>query len=127
MMLLLKSVDISYLIVDEAHRLRQRKNLTQYKTFDENNRKLKLGANGTELDWIMKKSRHQILLYDEKQSIKSTDINPKKIEELKKQTKLRKKELKIQIRCNRGGKRYIDYIENIFAFLLFLTMLQSFY
>ena len=62
------------LIVDEAHRLRRRKNLTQYGTFDENNRKMNLGKDGTELDWILLKSKYQIFFYDENQSIKPTDV-----------------------------------------------------
>ena len=52
------------LVVDEAHRLRKRKNITNYRSFDKNNQVLGLGKNGTELDWIIKSSSHQILFYD---------------------------------------------------------------
>ena len=77
------------LIVDEAHRLRQRKNLSsakQYNTFKLNNIKLGLDENeGTELDWILKKSKYQIFFYDEKQTIKPTDVRKEKFIELLKQ------------------------------------------
>ena len=52
------------LIVDEAHRLRQRKALAQYPTFDKNNKKLGFDNSGTELDWILKCSKNQIFFYD---------------------------------------------------------------
>ena len=71
------------LIVDEAHRLRQRKNLpsaSEYVNFDKNNKKLWFWPDGTELDWIIKKSKYQIFLYDKKQTIKPTDIDKNKFE-----------------------------------------------
>lgn len=104
------------LIVDEAHRLRRRKNLTQYKTFDENNSKLELGQEGTELDWIMKSSDQQILFYDPKQSIKPTDIDKETISLLiEKRTKTDKIfTLETQLRCI-GGEEYINYVHEIFS------------
>lgn len=50
------------LIVDEAHRLRRRKNLAQYSSHDKANRILGLGDEGTELDWILKKSKHCVFI-----------------------------------------------------------------
>src|SRR5690606_2628127 len=47
-----KEYDI--LIVDEAHRLAQRKNIPNYGSFDATNRSLGLGNEGTQLDWIMR-------------------------------------------------------------------------
>ena len=79
-----KSDDIyDLLIVDEAHRLRRRQNLTQYQSFDNNNEKLCLDQSGTELDWILLKSKYQILLYDENQSIKPTDVRKEDFNKLK--------------------------------------------
>jgi hypothetical protein len=78
---LVKSKKFDLLIVDEAHRLRRRKNLTQYAAFDQNNSKFNLGEEGTELDWIRLQSKYQIFLYDEDQSIKHTDIDKEKIKE----------------------------------------------
>ena len=103
------------LIVDEAHRLRRRKNLTMYKSFDECNRRLGLGPDGTELDWILKQSKNQIFLYDCTQSIKPTDIPKERIEKLKQNHGCTELYLRTQIRCKRGGETYIEYIRNIFS------------
>ena len=103
------------LIVDEAHRLRRRKNLTQYGTFDENNRKLNLGKDGTELDWIMMKSRYQILFYDENQSIKPTDIRKNDVEKLMLRKNFHLYHLTAQLRCIAGGNEYIDYVKAMFS------------
>ena len=103
------------LIVDEAHRLRRRKNLTMYKSFDASNKKLGLDDCGTELDWILRQSKNQIFLYDSAQSIKPTDIPKEKIEDMKRTHNCHELSLRAQIRCNRGGERYIDYVSQIFS------------
>lgn len=103
------------LIVDEAHRLRRRKNLTQYGTFDENNRKMNLGKNGTELDWILLKSKYQILFYDEKQSIKPTDVRKEDFDKLMLRKNFHPYYLETQLRCMLGGNEYIDYVKKIFS------------
>ncbi len=46
------------LIVDESHRLRQRRNITNYKSHDDTNKSLGLGNEGTEFDWVMKSSKY---------------------------------------------------------------------
>lgn len=101
------------LIVDEAHRLKRRVGLAQYKQFDENNRKLGLGNEGTELDWIMKCSKYQILFYDQNQSIRPSDIRPNKIKDLDNDYVF-KQTLTSQLRCL-GGNDYINYINDIFS------------
>lgn len=101
------------LIVDEAHRLKRRLALAQYVQFDDNNRKLELGNDGTELDWIMKCSKCQILLYDENQSIRTSDIRYEKIKEIKNDVVFNMT-LKSQLRCL-GGNDYINYISDIFS------------
>ncbi|MFA5604003.1 MAG: DNA/RNA helicase domain-containing protein [Bacilli bacterium] len=103
------------LIVDEAHRLRRRKNLTQYGTFDKNNDKFNLGKEGTELDWILLKSKYQILFYDERQSIKPTDVRKEKFEQIMFDSKNHLYSLSAQLRCLLGGNEYIDYINSIFS------------
>lgn len=102
------------LIVDEAHRLRQRKNLTQYKTFDEDNERLNLWNNGTELDWIFKKSKYQLFLYDKNQTIKPTDIEREVFEKIENQTHTHIYNLNSQLRCFWWDK-YITYIKKIFS------------
>lgn len=103
------------LIVDEAHRLRRRKNLTQYGTFDENNRRMQLGKEGTELDWILQKSKYQIFFYDEGQSIKPTDIPKEKFNTLMQKKNFKTYELTAQLRCMAGGEEYVDYVKSIFS------------
>jgi len=100
------------LIVDEAHRLKQRKNITNYKSFDDNNKLLGLGPDATELDWIMKCSKSQILFYDKNQSVRPSDLSPVKFEELA----VKKFELKSQLRIGGGedGEKYIKFIQDIF-------------
>ena len=103
------------LIVDEAHRLRRRKNLTQYGTFDENNRKMNLGNSGTELAWILLKSKYQIFFYDEGQSIKPTDVRKEDFDKLMFRKNYHVYNLSTQLRCLLGGNEYIDYVKSIFS------------
>lgn len=100
------------LIVDEAHRLRRRKNITNYKAFDDINRKLGLDKFlGNELDWIRLSSSHQILFYDENQTVKPSDV---RVEDFKKLKNVIDYELSTQMRV-KGGERYLESINNIFA------------
>ena len=103
------------LIVDEAHRLRRRKNLTQYGTFDENNRKMNLGSDGNELDWILLKSKYQIFFYDEGQSIKPTDIRKETFKNLMLRKNYHEYALTAQLRCIKGGDEYVNYIKQVFS------------
>lgn len=100
------------LIVDEAHRLRQRKGLSQYPPFDKANKKMGLDDNGTELDWIMLKSKHQILFYDRYQSVKPADISRERFEELMGHESTLQFQLHTQFRC-KGGDAYIQYVRSM--------------
>lgn len=105
------------LIVDEAHRLMKRKNLTGYKSFDDTNKKLGLPCNknvsdGDQLDWIRKKSQIQIMFYDSTQSIKPSDVDKEKFDELKRGSIEHR--LTSQMRC-KGGMYYTDYVRNILS------------
>lgn len=70
------------LIVDEAHRLRQRRNITNYATHDSTNRILGFDQDGTELDWVLKQSKQQILFYDSNQSVRPSDVTEKRFKSL---------------------------------------------
>lgn len=100
------------LLVDEAHRLRQRIGLTSYGSFDAANRLLGFDIDkGTELDWILKQSKNQIFFYDEGQSIKPTDINKQRFIALK--SKYRQNvQLVSQLRV-KGGTDYINFVDNL--------------
>jgi len=92
------------LIVDEAHRLKRRQNLgAEIGSFDNNNNKLGLGQEGTQLDWILHASKHQILFYDERQSIKPTDVRSNDIKLLC----TKEYQLETQHRVN-GGPDFIE-------------------
>jgi len=100
------------LLVDEAHRLRQRKGLTGYGAFDNANRLLGFDIQkGTELDWVLKQSKHQIFFYDEGQSIKPTDIGKDRFISLKKEHQ-NIVQLVSQMRV-KGGTDYINFIDNL--------------
>jgi len=98
------------LIVDEAHRLRQRRNITNYRTHDETNRKLGLGKDGTELDWILSSSQQRVLFYDEGQSIRPADVHSKHFKNLE----AIRHHLTSQIRV-KGGEKYISFIDDLFS------------
>jgi DUF2075 family protein/DNA replication protein DnaC len=102
-----KKYDI--LIIDEAHRLKRRINISHYATFDTTNRHLDLGNGGTELDWIKLSSKHQILFYDKNQSIRPTDIRHEQILQLD----ALKYELETQMRVL-GGEEYINFVDGLF-------------
>lgn len=105
------------LIVDEAHRLRRRFGLSSpfdYHAFDKKNKALGCGEEGTELDWILKKSRHQILFYDSSQSIKPADIESSRFRILAENPATHSYHLESQLRC-KGGDDYIKYIASILS------------
>lgn len=96
------------LIVDEAHRLRRRKNIPNYGMFDKTNQKLSLDNEGDELDWVLKSANQVILFYDKHQSVRPSDILHSKIL----QNKPIEYQLKAQIRI-KGGEDYLNLIDNI--------------
>jgi len=100
------------LIVDEAHRLRQRKNISWMGVFTKNNKKLGLGNDGTELDWILANSSHQIFFYDSAQSVKPSDISHNRFKALLDQLSTIKLELKSQMRI-KAGPDYITAVDNL--------------
>ena len=97
------------LVVDEAHRLRQRINLSNYGSYDKVNRTLGLDKSATQLDWIFECSKYQICFYDADQSVQPADITPEQL-----QAKIFSKQYVIsdQMRVQ-GGQDYIDYISQI--------------
>lgn len=99
------------LIVDEAHRLRKRKNITNFGSFDITNKRLGFDKyEGTELDWVIKMSKNQIFFYDEGQSIKPSDVDTEKFKKQKWSSSLLK--LTSQMRV-KGGMDYINFIDNL--------------
>lgn len=103
------------LIVDESHRLRRRQNLTNYDSFDKNIEKFNLHEGDSELDWIRLQSKYQIFFYDEKQTIKPTDVKKEKFKEIEKEENTHVYSLNIQLRCLLGGDEYVEYVDKIFS------------
>ncbi|RTY82045.1 DUF2075 domain-containing protein [Flavobacterium sp. LS1P28] len=100
------------LIVDEAHRLRQYKNISWMGAFRKNNQKLGLDDTGTELDWIIANSKNQIFFYDSAQSVKPSDINEDQFTRLLNQDDTLKIELTSQMRV-KGGNDYIRFVDQL--------------
>ena len=109
------------LIVDEAHRLKQRANQAsamQNTEFTEVNKKL-FGFDDkskNQLDWLSEISRHQLLLLDTLQTVQPMDLPPAITQGL-----VRKAErngilyrLRSQMRLA-GGEDYIDYVSQVFS------------
>ena len=103
------------LIVDESHRLRRDKCVQGHDVIRKNNYKLNLGSNGTELDWILKKSKYQIFFYDRNQTIKPADVRKTDFEKLMLSDNYHEYHLETQMRCLLGGNEYVKYIRDIFS------------
>lgn len=102
-------------LVDEAHRLKQRKNLSGYGDFDKSNERLQLGKfEGTELDWILKQSDRQIFFYDRNQSIRLSDVDDSRFEALENSSNYQNFQLHTQIR-SKGGNLFTDFVNRLFA------------
>lgn len=100
------------LIIDEAHRLRQYKNISWRGAFKKNNRKLGLDDTGNELDWIIANSKNQIFFYDAAQSVKPSDIDEAKFDILLRDRNTLKLELTSQMRVQ-GGNNYIKFVDEL--------------
>ncbi|WP_307361517.1 DNA/RNA helicase domain-containing protein [Pseudarthrobacter niigatensis] len=109
------------LIVDEAHRLSQRANQPsgpQNKKYREITEAL-FGVDDlsiTQLDWVRKSSKHQILLVDAEQSVRPADLPKHLVQSLILRSQVEKKfyRLHSQMRV-RGGTDYIKYIRKILS------------
>ena len=100
------------LIIDEAHRLRQYKNIGWMGVFKKNNQRLGLDNTGTELDWIIANSENQIFFYDSAQSVKPSDIPSSHFDKLLNEPDTIEIELKSQMRSN-GGNDYITFVDDL--------------
>ncbi|WP_343208210.1 DNA/RNA helicase domain-containing protein [Anaerolentibacter hominis] len=100
------------LLVDEAHRLHRRKNITSYWKHDEINQTLGLAKDGDEMDWILKSSSVQIMFYDPKQLIGPSGISYDLLTGKIQHRMLSYFNLMQQMRVE-GGEDYIAYVRNI--------------
>lgn len=104
------------LIVDEAHRLHQYKNISYMGSFKKSCERIGLTTEADELDWIMHQCDCPILFYDRMQVVGPSGINVErfvsKMENDRKRRLSKYFKLLTQMRV-KGGNDYIGYIENI--------------
>lgn len=77
----------------------------------------KIGLNpydADQLDFLLRKSKYQVLVYDENQSIKPTDIPVITMNNKISQNVTIRRELRSQMRCQGGGD-FMQYIDDIFS------------
>lgn len=102
--------------VDESHRLKRRVAMsgTEMGAFDKCCRKIGIDPReADQLDFLLHKSKYQVLVYDENQSIKPTDIPASTMNDKISRNVTIRKELHSQMRCQGGGE-FLQYIEDIF-------------
>lgn len=101
------------LLVDEAHRLTQYKNISNRGSFKKKNIELGfLDNEGTQFDWIRKCSRNQIFFYDKDQSVRPSDIPKEVFTMLAKEENTSIYNLETQMRCL-GGDEYLRYVRKL--------------
>jgi len=106
------------LLVDEAHRLSHYKNIGWRGSYKKTCEKI-FGTeanpeNITSLDWIIKKSKYAVLVYDSAQTVKGSDITEDEYLRAFENVSVRNDFLKSQMRC-KAGYSYIEYLNRIFS------------
>lgn len=110
-----KKCSFDIVLVDEAHKLKQRVNLgTQFGNYDKINVKLGLPKDSTQMDWIINQVRLPIFFYDPLQAVGPSCLSPESIAHA---LALSVKDpicLDSQMRV-KGGREYLEYIADILA------------
>ena len=113
-----KKYDI--LLVDEAHRLHQYKNISYMGAFRKSCERIGLTTEADEVDWILHQSKCAILFYDRDQVVGPSGIDvhrfSSKLQSVPGQTKrlISYHKLLTQMRV-RGGNSYIDFVNEILS------------
>lgn len=98
------------LLVDEAHRLHQYKNISYMGTFKANSEKLGLDTTCDELDWVLKQSDCSVLFYDAMQVVGPSGIDEQRFNrKMTERRLLSYYTLTTQMRVQ-GGNAYIDFV-----------------
>jgi len=112
--------EFDVLLVDEAHRLPQYKNISWMGAYIHTTKAI-FGEDAnpedyTALDWILKRSKYTILVYDGAQTVKGSDITAEQFKTAFERSGAVSSNhwLQTQMRC-KGGQQYIDYLADIFA------------
>lgn len=105
--------DFDLLLIDETHRLSQRASLTNNAKFPAINARL-WGADDltkSQLDWIEKKSRHQIFLLDAEQSVRPADLPSTVLSNLVATARANGRHFQLQTQMRvRAGTDYVSYV-----------------
>ncbi len=108
------------LFVDEAQKLQVRRSIVGYQAYDNNNKKLGLPSDATELDWVLKIAKTPVFFFDPDQLSGPSGTTIEMFED-KVKLELRRRDrlgaylahyLKMQMRVN-GGEEYINYVNDI--------------
>lgn len=104
------------LLVDEAHRLHQYKNISYRGSFKASCERIGMSTDSDELDWILKQCGCPVLFYDRQQVVGPSGIDVVRFEKKMQDDLLNRMTryftLNTQMRV-KGGNDYIDYINNI--------------
>jgi len=102
------------LLVDEAHRLHQYKNISYMGTFKDNCERIGLTTDSDELDWILKQSDITVMFYDSMQVVGPSGIDIERFEKKMYNPAVKKLtayfDLLTQMRVQ-GGNDYIDFVK----------------
>ncbi len=101
-------------LVDEAHRLRQRQNLgAYYGAFDKTASALGMDPKTcSEVDWVIQQASKSVFFYDLNQTIKPSDAATEVFRELKKSPGTQTQQLVSQFRV-RGGNPYVQFVNRL--------------
>lgn len=106
-----KSIDV--LLVDEAHKLKQRKNLgRQRKNYRNACDALGLDADATQLDWALSQAKLAVLFYDPLQAIGPNCITPEQMSDRLGPATRNPITLTTQMRV-KGGREYVRYVMDV--------------
>lgn len=101
------------ILVDEAHKLRQRVNLgTQFGNYDKTCAKLGLPKGSTQIDWVLNQAKLPIFFYDPLQSVGPSCVGSKSISTALGTAASSPIRLDSQMRV-KGGKSYLEFILDI--------------
>lgn len=102
------------IICDETHRLARYKNLSNMGQFKDKCKELGIDENtATQLDWINMKSKYKVLFYDGNQTIKGSDIQAEKMDDLIQKNSDKCYSLTAQLRC-KSGELFLENIDKLF-------------